>query len=82
MDEGIRQVINQFPGREAHIRQLWSADEDFRDLCHDYALCLDILVRWSADAMPNGRKAEYLSLRQRLEFEIEMRIRNVQSQRD
>lgn len=81
MDEDIRQVINQFPGREARIRQSW-ADEDFRDLCRDYALCLDTLLHWSAGAMPDTRKAEYLSLRQQLEFEIEMRIRDVQPQRD
>ena len=80
MDEGIRQVINQFPGREAHIRQLWAVDEDFKDLCQDYALCLDTLNRWSREAVPPARNAEYVSLRQRLEFEIEMRIRNVQLQ--
>ena len=80
MDKDIQQVINQFPDREVHIRQLWAADEDFQDLCLDYALCLDTLTRWSDETVPQTRKVEYVSLRQRLEFEIEMRIRNVQLQ--
>lgn len=79
MDEGIQRVINQFSDHEAHIRRLWHTDEDFRDLCHEYALCQDTLVRWSDEMVPQVRKAEYLSLRQRLEFEIEMRLRDFQS---
>jgi len=82
MDEGVQQAINQFPGHEAHIRHLWVVDEDFQELCHDYALCLDTLLHCSTGVMSMARRAEYHSLRQQLEFEIEMKIRSVQPQRD
>jgi hypothetical protein len=82
MDEAIQQLINQLPVNEDHARQLWVSDEDFRDLCHEYTLCQDTLNRWSNEMVPQVQKAEYVSLRQRLEFEIRMRIRDFQSLED
>ena len=82
MDEAIEQVINQHPGREAHIRLLWAADETFQELVQDYALCLETLTRWSGVLVSRARKTEYASLCQRLEFEIEMRISDVHLQRE
>jgi hypothetical protein len=80
MDEIIQRIIRQFPDWEILIRQLWDGDEDFRDLCQDYTFCLDTLLHWSAGTIPTARKVEYQSLRQKLEFEIEMKIRSVQPQ--
>jgi len=79
MNKDIQQVINQFPEREIRIKQLWAADEDFRDLSQDYALCRETLVHWSAKNAPQTRIAEYLSLCRRLELEIEIKTQMIQS---
>jgi len=73
MNQAVQQVINRFPGWEDHIRQLWQANEDFQELCHDYDLCLKTLNRWEA---AKQRTEEYVSLKRRLEFEIEMKMQN------
>jgi hypothetical protein len=78
MDEAIQQVIDQFPDREILISWLWDTDEDFRDLCQDYTLCLSMLAHWSTVAESQTRIAEYVSLRRQLELEIEIRTQKVQ----
>lgn len=80
MDKGLQHVTRQFSDREALIRQLWVEDEDFHELCHDYALCLETLAHWTTEPAPQARKAEYRSLCRRLEYEIEIRIAAFQSQ--
>ena len=74
MNEVMQQIINQFPNQAKSIRQLWLADEDFQELCHDYALCLETLSEWLTAATSSVRTAEYHSLCRRLELEIEMKI--------
>ncbi|WP_420642680.1 hypothetical protein [Candidatus Leptofilum sp.] len=75
MNQAVQQVINHFPSQEERIWQLWQADEDFQEVCHDYTLCLETLSRWAV-AATTQQTQEYLSLRRRLEFEIEMKIEN------
>jgi len=72
MDTIIQQVVNQFPDRRILIRRLWATDEDFRDLCQDYTLCLETLAHWTAEAVSPARIGEYLSLCQKLELEIDI----------
>jgi hypothetical protein len=80
MNEAVKKVIKKYPGREAQIWQLWSKDDDFQELCKDYALCIDTLVSWADETVLQTRKAEYRTLRQRLEFEIEFSIGSTQLQ--
>jgi hypothetical protein len=78
MDEVIQRIVRQFPEREILIRRLWSSDEDFRDLCQDYTLCLETLAHWSTEATSPTRIAEYLSLCRQLELEIEIKTQKAQ----
>jgi len=73
MDGGMQYALNRFPDREVPIRKLWAADEDFRDLCHDYALCREALACWPAVAASQTQTATYRSLCRRLELEIEIK---------
>ncbi len=82
MEQECKQIINQLPERETSIRQLWDSDQDFRELCQDYVLCLETLDRWPDGAPPQTPLSKYLSLRRRLELEIELKINNVQPQRN
>ena len=75
MDAVIKQVIDQFPDRQTQIRVLWAADEDFRELCQDYTLCLRILDHLAAEKAPQTRLNEYASLGQRLVLEIDLKTK-------
>ena len=63
---------------QRQIKQLWRDDESFRELAQDYALCLEVLTRWSTKRPPPGQLAEYLSLRRQLELEIAIFIQKAQ----
>jgi len=41
--EPPREVLSRFPRSRAAIRKLFDEDEEFRELCGDYADCLTIL---------------------------------------
>jgi hypothetical protein len=72
MDAGMQHVIERFPKQAASIRDLFHADQSFRDICGDYADTLEALQRWEASSGPHkaARIAEYQELARALESEV------------
>lgn len=71
MQRNIWSVIHTFPEFEAPIKFLVQTDENFRDLCIDYELCLKTVNEIKHDSERNsGRLAEYGDLKESLEKEI------------
>ncbi|MCH7224822.1 hypothetical protein [Haloferula sp. A504] len=68
-------VLMLQPRSEAAIRQLFHEDEEFRELCNDYAECvamLDQLRRGQGGA--DDRIEQYCELRVNLEHELVCRL--------
>lgn len=68
----MQRVIERFPKHAASIRDLFHADQSFREMCGDYAETLDALQRWEASSGPHraARIEEYRELAQALENEV------------
>ena len=68
----LTRVLALFPERSLHIRELFLRDESFRELCEDYALARDTLVRFEAmpDADRRPEVPDYRSVISELEKEI------------
>jgi hypothetical protein len=77
MDAGMQRVIERFPKHAASIRELFHADQSFREMCGDYADTLETLHRWQASSGPHkaARIAEYRELAEALEIEIATALR-------
>jgi hypothetical protein len=77
MDAGMQRVIERFPKHAASIRELFHADQSFREMCGDYADTLETLQRWQASSGPHkaARIAEYRELAEALEIEIATALR-------
>ncbi len=65
-------VLERFPGRGLVIRENFLRDESFRELCEDYALACETLVRFEAlpDADQRPEVPDYRSVISELEEEI------------
>ena len=72
MDAGMQRVIERFPKQAASIRNLFHADQSFREMCGDYAETLEALERWQASSDPRkaARIEEYQELARELESEV------------
>jgi hypothetical protein len=70
VSETMQQLIERFPGKEDRIRQLWTSDDDFRELGADYITCLEAQEGWSAESASSARFNAYKSLQRQLELEI------------
>jgi hypothetical protein len=72
MDAGMQSVIERFPTHAASIRDLFHADQSFREMCCDYADTLEAVQRWQASDSPQkaARIEEYQELARELESEI------------
>lgn len=68
----MQRVIERFPKHAASIRDLFHADQSFREMCGDYAATLDALQRWEASSGPHraARIEEYRELARALENEV------------
>ncbi|CAN7418061.1 hypothetical protein LJR231_002679 [Phyllobacterium sp. LjRoot231] len=73
MDQGASAVERRFPTRKQAIEELAARDEEFRDLCIDFADAEAELHRWENATGPKRgeRCAEYAELVNDLAREIE-----------
>jgi hypothetical protein len=46
LNNDLLEIINKFPSQARRIEELYEANEDFRTLCHDYAICLKHLKKF------------------------------------
>ena len=69
--EPPREVLSRFPRSRAAIQKLFAEDEEFRELCGDYADCLTILdqLRRQKEGAEERIK-QYCELRVNLENEL------------
>ena len=77
MDAGMQRVIERFPRHAASIRELFHADQSFREMCSDYTETLEALQRWQASegSQKTARVEEYRELAEALEIEIATALR-------
>ena len=77
MDPGMARVIGCFPEHAASIRDLFHADQNFREMCGDYADALEALQSWQASDGPQKAACieEYQELVGALENEIVAALR-------
>ena len=71
MKENMHSIVQLFPDFEEKIEFLFLADENFRDLCKDYMLCISFVLDMKKD--PNKYRAqieEYEDVKRNLEEEI------------
>jgi hypothetical protein len=68
MESALRSVTESFPELRAKLACQFERDEVFRELCEDYAACLEAIERRDPGGDPLGR--EYAALRLRLENEL------------
>ena len=69
--QGLHEVANRFPKWEARIRALFDEDEDFREICSDYAECLIVIDRLRQQKTgPDPRLEDYCEARVNLEQEL------------
>lgn len=72
MEVSVYYLIYRMPAFREKIEQLFREDGDFRDLCHDYRLCLISLWRWEINPEQNRELIEeYRALLGELEKEVE-----------
>ncbi|MBY2916617.1 hypothetical protein [Rhizobium leguminosarum] len=73
MDEGVTAVRRQFPARIKAIDDLSARNEDFREICRDFADAQSALQKWnvSTDPKRDERVVEYQELIAELSKEIE-----------
>jgi len=71
MNKKIISIVQLFPDFEEQIDFLFQTDENFRDLCSDYILCVAMVqkMKKQVDA-DKGSCEEYEELQQHLEEEI------------
>jgi hypothetical protein len=73
--ELLHQVLARFPKSRGTVRKLFNEDEQFRELCGDYADCMTVL-----DGLRQGRGTEnerfeqYCELRVNIERELVSRV--------
>jgi hypothetical protein len=72
MDPGLRRVIERFPEHATLTQARFHDDQNFREMCSDYAETLEALQRWQASdgAHKEARIEEYRELAAALESEI------------
>ena len=69
---GVARVIERFTEHAASIQERFDDDQNFREMCGDYAETLQVLQRWEASDDPRraARVEEYRDLARALESEI------------
>lgn len=69
--QGLHVVANRFPKWEVRIRALFDEDEDFREICSDYAECLIVIDRLRQQKIGlDPRLEDYCEARVNLEQEL------------
>ena len=64
-------IVQLFPDFEEKIDFLFQNDENFRDLCSDYILCISMILDRKNELNKNTEEiAEFEDIRQNLEAEI------------
>lgn len=72
MEVSVYYLIYRLPAFREKIEQFFHEDGDFRDLCHEYRLCLLCLWRWEINPEQNRERIEeYRVLLSELEKEVE-----------
>jgi hypothetical protein len=73
MDEGVTAVRRRFPARIQAIDDLAARNEEFREVCNDFADAQSELAKWevSTDPKRDERCGEYEELIAELSKEIE-----------
>ena len=68
----LTRVLDLFPEKSVTVRERFLRDESFRELCEDYALARDTLVRFEAmpDADHRPEVPDYRTVISELETEI------------
>ncbi|MDW5290594.1 hypothetical protein [Formosa sp. PL04] len=71
MSKKIETIVQLFPDFEEQIVFLFRTDENFRELCSDYILCLSMVLKRQEDITKHKEEiAEFEELQQNLEAEI------------
>ena len=72
MGNGLQRVIDRFPQLAASIRDCFDGDQNFRDMCEDYAEAIEALRQCQASDRPRRQPhiEEYGDLAKALESEI------------
>ena len=55
-DVVLQTVMNHFPDKKIVINQLFPANENFRDLCEDFVLCLNTIEKLKSHDVDENRK--------------------------
>lgn len=78
MGYGLTFAKNQFATRAALIDELAARDENFRDLCDDFATANELRLSYEIACGPerDERHAEYVDLVDSLRIEIEAALNN------
>lgn len=74
MAEGVLPLLaERFPERMSRVRALLEWDHEFRALCEDFAVAVQVQRRWEGSVNPEGarRAAEYRQLATEIALEIE-----------
>jgi len=73
--DGLNEVTRRFPQSASRIQYLFDEDEDFRELCSDYAECLIVIERLRQQKTgPDPRLEDYCEARVNLEQELLSRL--------
>jgi hypothetical protein len=71
----LHDVLARFPGSKSTIRVLFETEEQFRELCGDYAQCVAMLQRLRTQReSQDDRIEQYAEMRECLERELRERI--------
>jgi hypothetical protein len=73
MDEGVAAVRRRFPAKAGAIDDLATRDDEFREICRDFAEAQSELAKWEGSTEPKReeRRREYGELIAGLLSEIE-----------
>jgi hypothetical protein len=74
---GLARAVAQFPEAAAALRELAQTDEEFREICEEYALAQESLARFEArpDAAERSEIGDYRTVIAELENEIDRYLR-------
>lgn len=68
--EGVKLLLERFPHVQMVSLQLLVRNEEFRELCEEYASCTAAVERLGHSATDEALRKEYNALRLRLEVEL------------
>ena len=70
MQSALKLVVQRLPHVGDQAMVLFQNDEVFRDLCDEYQMCDETLMRFETRSGSESLRREYVALRLRLEGEL------------